>query len=188
MNKHFKKIGNTESISSWESKGLSNQIIKPPTTSNNSLAPTLKYTGKRMYAKFNGGCFKQDKIIFNHGKTVNLYIVYDLKLNLNNSDHTLQNCLFGPVKLTKNSDIDKYKYSGCGTGFDSKGTFSHPSGGIGQNVLTSGADMSSFVYANNKTKNLLITGEGITQGLDDTTLTTEKMYSINFTVSIKSSV
>ena len=34
-----------------------------------------------------------------------------------------------------------------------------------------------------KTKNILILGEGITQGLDDTTLTAEKKYSINFTKS-----
>ena len=43
--------------------------------------------------------------------------------------------------------------------------------------------MSSSVHPNNKTKNILILGEGITQGLDDITLTAEKMYSINFTVS-----
>ena len=45
--------------------------------------------------------------------------------------------------------------------------------------------MSSSVYANNKTKNILILGEGITQGLDDTTQAAEKMYLINFTVSRK---
>ena len=45
--------------------------------------------------------------------------------------------------------------------------------------------MSSSVHANNRVKKILILGEGITQGLDDTTLTAEKMYSINFTVSRK---
>ena len=45
--------------------------------------------------------------------------------------------------------------------------------------------MSSSVHANNKTKNILILGEGIKQGLDYTTLTAEKMHSINFTVSRK---
>ena len=43
--------------------------------------------------------------------------------------------LFGAVKLTKNYDIDKYKYSGYGIEFDLKGAFTHPSGGIGQNVV-----------------------------------------------------
>ena len=45
--------------------------------------------------------------------------------------------------------------------------------------------MSSSVHANNKTKNILILGEDITQGLDDTTLTAEKNYSINFTENNK---
>ena len=185
MYKYFKKIGYTESISSWESKGLSNEIIKTPTTFNNSFTPTLKYTGRTMYAKFNGSCLKQDKITFNHGKTVNIYIVYDLKSNLNNFDPTLENCLFGAVKLTKNSDVDQYKYSGSGIGFDLKRTFSHPSGDIGKNITIFRADMSSSLHANNKTRDILNIGEGITQGLDDTTLTTEKMYSTNFTVSRK---
>ena len=125
MSRYFKKIGNTESISSWQSKGLSDEIIKPP---DNSLAPTLKYTRKKMYAKSNGSCLKQDKITFNHGKIVNIYIVYDLKSSLNNFQPTLQKFLFGAVKLTKNNDIDKYEHSGYGIGFDEKETFSHPSG------------------------------------------------------------
>ena len=36
---------------------------------------------------------------------------------------TIENCLFGAVKLTKNADIDKYKYSGYGIGFDGRGIF-----------------------------------------------------------------
>ena len=89
--------------------------------------------------------------------------------------------LFGAVKLTKNVDIDKYKYSGYGIGFDTRGTFLFPTSRLGQNVIIFGADMSSSVHANSKTKNVLVLGEGITQGLDDTTLTAEKKYSINFT-------
>ena len=65
MHKYFKKIGSTKSIAEWKSKGLSDEIIK---SSNNSLAPTLKFTGKRIYVKFNGSCLKQDKITFNHAK------------------------------------------------------------------------------------------------------------------------
>ena len=33
---------------------------------------------------------------------------------------TLDNCLFGSVELIKNADLDKYKYSGYGIGFDSR--------------------------------------------------------------------
>ena len=60
MNKYFKKIDKTKSISSWKSKGLSNKVIKSP---NNSLTPTLGYAGKIMYVEFNESCLtKQDKL------------------------------------------------------------------------------------------------------------------------------
>ena len=61
MYKYFKKIGSTKNISSWQVKELSNEVIKPPSTSDNSPAPTLKYTGKRMYAKCNGSCLNKIK-------------------------------------------------------------------------------------------------------------------------------
>ena len=38
-------------------------------------------------------------------------------------DFTLNNSLFGPVKLVKNIDPDKYKYSGYDTEFDTKQRF-----------------------------------------------------------------
>ena len=161
---------------------MSNEVIKPP---NNTLAPEVKFTGKRMYVKFSGRCLKQDKITFNHGKTVNIYIVYDLMSNLNNFDPTLKNCLFGAIKLTKNSDVDKYEHAGYGIGFDSKGNSSHPSGGNGVNVVIFGADMSSSAHANNEIKSILIIGEGFTQGLEDRTLHAEKMYSVNFATTRK---
>ena len=51
-------------------------------------------------------------------KVVKIYIVYELGASgSNNSDPTLKNGLFGAVTLTKNADIDKYRYSGYGIGF-----------------------------------------------------------------------
>ena len=102
----------------------------------------------------------------------------------NNSDPTLNNCLFGAATLTKNADIDKYGYSGYGIGFDRRSSFSFPGGGFGQNVLIFGADMSSSIHIDNKKKDILVLGKGPTQGLEHT-LTAEKMYSINFTVTKK---
>ena len=92
--------------------------------------------------------------------------------------------MFSAVKLTKNPDIDKYKYSGYGVGFDRKGKFSFGDG-FGRNVIIFGVEMSSSVHVDNNKKDILILGEGITQGLDDTALTTEKKYSINFTKNNK---
>ena len=84
----------------------------------------------------------------------------------------------GFVKLTKNADPDKFKYSGYAIGFDSRSEFSLPDGIVGRNVIIFGADLSSSVHVDNKKRHFY---EGSTQGLDDTTLTAEVKYPINFT-------
>ena len=76
--------------------------------------------------------------------------------------------------MTKNNDIDKYKYSGYGIGFDRKGKFS-VGNEFGRNCIIFGVDMSSSVHIDNKKKDILILGEGSTQRLDGTTLTVEKV-------------
>ena len=45
--------------------------------------------------------------------------------------------------------------------------------------------MTSSVHVDTNKKDILILGEGPTQGLDGTTLTAEKMYSTNFTAAKK---
>ena len=82
--------------------------------------------------KFPGSCLKQDKVIFNHRNVVTIYIIYELGTSTSNiSDPTIKSCLFGAVTLTKNADIDKYRYSGYGIGFDRRGSFSFPGCGFG---------------------------------------------------------
>ena len=94
--------------------------------------------------------FKAIKNSNNHGKVVNIYIVYEFGASSSHfDDPTLKNCLFGAVTLTKNADIDKYGYSGYGIGFDRRGSFSFPGGGYGQNVLIFGVDMSSSPHIDN---------------------------------------
>ena len=122
MYRYFKKIVNIDNMSEWKSKGLSNEIIK---TRDNTIAPELIYSGKTMYVKFNESCLKQNKITFNYGKVANMYIAHALKSILNyDEDITLENCLFGGFKMTKNDDVRNYKYSGYVIGFDGKGAFS----------------------------------------------------------------
>ena len=176
-------IANTNYISSWKSKGLSAEIIKPPTTSDNTLTPKLNYFGNKVRVKFTGSCFKQPKISYTHEKVVNIYIVYELGASTSHdNDPTLKNCLFGVVTLTKNSDIDKYKYSGYSIGPDRRSNFSFPSGGFGQNVSIFRIDISSSAHIDNKKNEILVLGKGPTQRLEHT-LTAEKMCSINFTVT-----
>ena len=64
-----------------------------------------------LVVNFNGDCLKQEKFTFNHEKIVNIYIVYEIERSVNISSYpTLENCLFGAVKLTKHIDVDLYKY------------------------------------------------------------------------------
>ena len=122
-------------------------------TSDYGITPKLNYYGTKTRVEFNGSCLKQDKVTFNHGKVVNIYIVYEISKSINIRDYpTLENWLFGAVSLTKNADIDKYKYSGYGIGFDRHGFFSHPSGGTGRNVIIFGVDMSSSTKIDNRKK------------------------------------
>ena len=84
----------------------------------NILKPSLAY-GNKIKAEFIGSCLKQEKVTYNHRKTVNIYIVHEIISYYSwSNDHTLGNCLFRAVSLTKNAGIDKYKYSGYGVGFD----------------------------------------------------------------------
>ena len=170
-------------VLSWQCKALSNESIKPPATSNNSLNPRLGYYGTKTRVEFIGSCLKHSSPILTHKKVVTIYIVYELAASSSHiSDTTLKNCLFGVVTLTKHADIEKYKYSGYGMGFDRRSSFSFPGGGFGQNVLIFGADMSSSIHIDNKKKDILVLGRGPMQGLE-INLTAEKMYSINFTVT-----
>ena len=90
----------------WRSKEISNESIKPPTTTDNSLSPRLSYYGTKIRVQFTGSCLKQTKFTFTHKKLVNIYIVYELSASSSHiSDPTIKNCLFGAVTLTKNTDI-----------------------------------------------------------------------------------
>ena len=185
VHRYFKFISNTNFISEWISKGLSSESIKPPTTSNNSLAPAINNYGTKTRVKFSGSCLQQSKLTYTHKKIVNIYVVYELGASSsNNNDPTLKNCLFGAVTLTENTDIDKYGYSGYGIEFDRRSSFSFPSGGFGQNIIIFGVNISSSPHIDNKKKDILILGRGPTPELEHA-LTVEKMYSVNFIVTKK---
>ena len=112
IKRYFKLNG--KYISSWKSKVLRKETITPYATSDNSLTPLTDYYGSKVRVKFNKGCLKQpNKITYDYGSRVNIYIFYEFGTSgSNNSDPTtLKNCLFGAVTLTKNADIEKYGYS-----------------------------------------------------------------------------
>ena len=77
----------------------------------------------------------------------------------------------------------KYVYNGIKyvyTRFGSRSLSLLPNFDRCVNVNIFGVDMSSPVHIDNKKKDILILGDGPTQGLDDTTSTAEVQYSINF--------
>ena len=83
----------------------------------------------------------------------------------------LQNALFGAMEITKNTDTSKYKYKGYGLCFDEGGTFSKGNINDGRNV--------------NKANNIYVMRDLSVQGINDTTLYAENLYSQNFTQPTK---
>ena len=133
--------------------------------------------------KFNGSFLNRFPPTMTQKNTVNIYIIYEITSNYSDSNYpTLENCLFGSVKLTKNGDIDKYGYFGYGIGFDRRPSFSIGNE-TGKKVIIFGVDMSSLTKIDNRKKDILILGKGPTQGLEHT-ITAEKMYSVIFTKKI----
>ena len=163
INGCFKRIAgldNDSYIYYWQSKGLSDKKINSIKTSNHSLTPYLDYYDTKTRAEFNGSCLKQDRVTFNHAKVLNIYIAYEKNRSINISDcKTLEYYLFGALTLTKNADIDKYKYSRYGIGFDRHESFSFAGTGLGQNVIIFGVDMSSSTKIDNRKKDFLILGK-----------------------------
>ena len=168
-------------INLWKSTGLNNY------TSNSNMdavsiattdLPSLVDNG-RMSVKLDGAYFKQTKLIRpNNNNVTNIYIVYKVEPIFRVSDYTVQNALFGGVKITKNTtDTSKHKYEGYGICFDEGGTFSKGGSNNGRNVLIFGVHESSLVHANNKANNIYVMRDLFVQGINDTTLYAEKVYS-----------
>ena len=174
-------------INTWKSTGIFSSI------SNNMIAvknasgdlPKLGVVND-YYVNLSGNHFQQNKTnvfnIYNHVVT-NIYCVYKLDPipSSRGSTFTVQNALFGSIQITKNAETSKYKYEGYGICFDEGGTFSIGNITNGRNVLIFGVHESSLTHANNKANNIFVMGDGFVQGINDTTLYAEKIYSQNFT-------
>ena len=86
---------------------------------------------------------------------MNIYIFYEINLLAykQGAASSLGNLLFGAVQLTKNSEFNKYRYSGYGIGVVARGSFLLSDGsGFGKNVIIFGANMSSSVQFHKRKK------------------------------------
>ena len=176
----------SKKISVWKSTGIFNYLdnsnMNAVGDSRNDL-PALKNDG-RGYVYLSGSYFTQNKVIIpNNNNVINMYCVYELQSVISSRDNTftIQNALFGAMEITKNADTSKYAYKGYGICFDEGGTFSKRNINNGRNVLIFRVDESSLVHANNKANKIFVMGDLFIQGINDTTLYAEKVYSQNFT-------
>ena len=121
---------------------MSEKNIENVTKSDSNFAPIFVDIYLLPDINFNGHCLAKTDIS-TPKKVINLYNSSKLNSQLRNlnTDFTLNNCLLGSVKLTKNADLDKYKYRGNSVGFDSRSEFLFADGSYGKNVIIFGADM-----------------------------------------------
>ena len=144
-----------------------------------SLPPLID--NEQMSVRLEGAYFKQMRLLrLNNDNIVNIYIVYllDPISNSRNTDYTVQNALFGSVKIINNAtDTSKHKYEGYGICLDEGGMFSMGNINDGRNVLIFGLHENSVIHSNNKANNIFIMGDVFVQGINDTTLYGEKIYS-----------
>ena len=134
------------------------------------IAPDIKNINGQLYVSFNGNYFIQDPITIPNN-VINIYCVYQLDpiSSTRNTTFTVQNALFGSIKITKNAETSKYNYKGYGICFDEGGTFSKGNINNGRNVIIFGVHESSLVHTNNKANNIFV------QGINDTMLYAEKI-------------
>ena len=181
-------------IKLWKSTGIENLTrnsdMDAVEDSENDL-PDIKVDG-RMYIYLSGNHFQQNEVIIpNNNNVINIYCVYELQpiSSLRDTSFTIQNALFGAMQITKDpTNNSKNNYKEYGLCFDERSNFSHTitqdgrqRTSNGKNVLIFRADMSSSIHATNRANHIYCFGEGLTQGINDTTIYAEKNYYRNFT-------
>ena len=178
---------NSLKILTWKSTGVFNYNMNAVGNSGGEI-PYLIDDGK-LRVRSSGCYFIQSKAL-KLNNTVNIYIVYRLNpiSSTRNTDYTIQNALFGAMKITKNTDYSKNNYTGYGLCFDEEGTFTHTikEGNFDQttaarSVIIFGLDMNFSVHATNRANNVYVMGEALVQGINDSTIYAEKNFYRNFT-------
>ena len=176
----------SKKISKWKSTGIFIDSSMKGIEDAKTKLPELKNDG-RMHVYLQGNHFHQNNVIIsNNNNVINIYVVYKLGpiSSTRNTDYTIQNALFGAMKITKNTDSSKNNYTGYGLCFDEGGEFAHTvrQGNFdcttnAKNVIIFGVDMSSSIHVTNRANNIYVMGKDFIQGINDT----EKLFHNNFT-------
>ena len=183
----------SKKISKWKSAGIfiySDDSSMKSIEDTKTKLPELKNDG-RMHVYLQGNHFQQNNVIIpNNNNVINIYVVYKLVpiSSTRNTDYTIQNALFGAMKINKNTDSSKNNYTRYGLCFDEGGEFVHTvrQGNFdrttnAKNVMIFGVDMSSSIHATNIANNIYVMGKDFIQGINDTTIYAEKLFQNNFT-------
>ena len=169
---------NISGISEWKPKDIYDSLNKNVLNSGRNtktVPPNIKMV---TIWSFNVNYFKQDPIPIPN-KVINIYVVYKLDSisSTRNADYTIQNALFGALKITKNTDSSENNYTGYGLCFDGGGEFGHTvrEGNFNRvtnakNVIIFGVDTSSSIHTTNRANNIYVMGEGFIQEINDTTM------------------
>ena len=184
---------NRKKTSKWKSTGIfiySDDSSMKGIEDTKTKLPELKNDG-RMHVYLQGNHFQQNNVIIpNNNNVINIYVVYKLDpiSSTRNTDYTIQNALFGAIKITKNTDSSENNYTGYGLCFDEGGEFGHTvrQGNFdcttnAKNVIIFGADMSSSIHATNRANNIYVMGKDFIQKINDTTIYAEKLFHNSFT-------
>ena len=97
-----------------------------------------------------------------------MYIVNDLDASPRNpaNNFKFKSCLFGATNIVKNSDKEKYVYSGYGIKFDSASSWSFDND-FARNVIIFDVDNSWSILSDNRKNNFLILGKGPTYCINE---------------------
>ena len=120
----MKKNKGTDYVLSWKSKAVDNSRLKLLYTA--FFLHNIKLSGYKMGIKSGKDLLAVEENNY-LTKTIYIYIVYGLNFGPKNPTNIFkfENCLFGATSVVKNSDKEKYVYSGCGITFDSANSWSH---------------------------------------------------------------
>ena len=102
-----------------------------------------------------------------------------LVVEQNNYLTKIVNCLFRATNILKNSDKDKWVYSGYGITFDREDWWSFGNG-IARYVIIFGVHSSSSSHVDNRKNNFLILGLVPTFGINEGFGSPDKKFSIKF--------
>ena len=173
----LKEDKGTDYILNWKSKGVYTSKLRPLYI---ALLHGIRSSGYKIGIKFNKDPLATEQNNYAI-KIVNAYIVYELDTWPKNllDNFKFKNCLFGATNTIKNSDKEKWVYSGYGIAFNGRDLCNFGND-LARNVVIFGVDNSTSTHADTGKNNFLMIGVGPTYSINGSFGLPEKEFSINY--------